>query len=753
MWLKWLPWRFIIKHWAQSQGFLDPLLILSRLSLFAQPSEVTVPVELLRAGAVLHARGLINSQAIQHNLDWIWPYWVEQQFDPKNESFIPRAFSFTHINLTHRNWTAVGIPDFSEIPIIDPRGLVTPFFDGWSLDSWIVTEDKQALLPSRLPSGSQDLLFEGNLVVVTNTALGKITLESKVEVISNTEVPVCRISLTGYADSQGWIVVSLRPYNPEGISFIHDVVILPDKKGWRINREHNVFFGILPDRWAFSHYRTGDVYQNILSEDKRHEVTCDVGMATAAALFKIQSGGTRMVTVDVPLKIEKKHLFAPIKSLHFTHWEQNIQEACGLCIPDKRFQFLYQSALRTLILHSPDTIYAGPYTYKRFWFRDAAFILHAMLCTGLTDRAEKILDLFPSYQTTLGYFRSQEGEWDSNGQVLWVMHRFCELTGKKPKSTWQNAIRHAGRWIHRKRLSVHINAPHAGLLPPGFSAEHLGPSDYYYWDDFWSVSGLRAASHLMDSFHEYKVAEEFLQEADSLLSSVERSLQIAAKRIGCSSMPASPYRRMDSGSIGSLAVGYPLQLWEPHDSRLLNTVEYLIRECLVDGGFFHDMIHSGINPYLTLHIAQVLLRADDYRFFHLMSTIAALATSTGQWPEAIHPRTRGGCMGDGQHVWATAEWILMVRNCFVREEGEKRLILCSGIPRQWSNQQTSLSFGPAPTSFGTISILIHCDQRKVTVNWDGIWHKEEPVVEIRLAGYRPIASQSGMRSVELIPME
>ncbi len=137
MWKKWFPWRFMIKKVAQKQGFLDPIALLSKLQRFAQPSEVAAPVELIRLATVLQARGLLNVQAIQHNLDWIWPYWVVRQFNPHDTSFIPRAFSITHINLTHRNWTAVGVPDFSEYPIVDPRGLLTPFYDGWSIDAWM----------------------------------------------------------------------------------------------------------------------------------------------------------------------------------------------------------------------------------------------------------------------------------------------------------------------------------------------------------------------------------------------------------------------------------------------------------------------------------------------------------------------------------------------------------------------------------------------------------------------------------------
>ncbi|MBD3271671.1 MAG: hypothetical protein GF384_03930, partial [Elusimicrobia bacterium] len=74
MLLKWLPWRLMIRQLARRHGFLDPIELISRLDRLAQPSEVAAPIELIREGAVLHARGLINSRVIQHNLVWIWPY-------------------------------------------------------------------------------------------------------------------------------------------------------------------------------------------------------------------------------------------------------------------------------------------------------------------------------------------------------------------------------------------------------------------------------------------------------------------------------------------------------------------------------------------------------------------------------------------------------------------------------------------------------------------------------------------------------
>ncbi len=125
------------------------------------------PVELLRAGVVFHARGLINSRIIQHNLDWLWPYWVERQYNPLDISFTPRAFAITHINQTHRNWTAIGMPDLDQHPVVDPRGLLTPLLDGWSLDAWVVDERGDRLLPCRQQKVHQVYLMEPQVAVET----------------------------------------------------------------------------------------------------------------------------------------------------------------------------------------------------------------------------------------------------------------------------------------------------------------------------------------------------------------------------------------------------------------------------------------------------------------------------------------------------------------------------------------------------------------------------------------------------------
>jgi len=756
MWLKWLPWRYLIRRTARRHGFVDPLALMARLSQFGQPSEVAVPVELLRAGAVFHARGLMNTSAIQYNLDWVWPYWVERQFDPCDESFVPRAFSVTHVNLTHRNWTAVGLPDVELYPVVDPRGLLTPHWDGWSIDGWILADDGSRLLPSKCREAEQRLDLRDGLSVATEAAGEAGRLASEADVVLEAGDPVCRQRWTVSSEAGGWFAASVRPYNPEGVSFVYRIDLDEDATAWTVDHASRVVLSRPAERHVASDYRHGDVYQLLPDGAPAASAECPVGMATAAALYRLEPNRPLELEARIPLSGawsaggRKKPAVVttrPADSRRLGRaaaWPDALAGKAKLDVPDARIRLLYEAALSGLVLMTPGTVFPGPFTYRRFWVRDSAYILHALLCGGLEERVEAALPELLSTQHRSGFFHSQEGEWDANGEALWILHRFCELTGRPPPQSWRRRLVRGGRWIERKRVE-NAGQPHGGLLPPGFSAEHLGANDYYYFDDFWSIAGLRGAAALLDRLEDADAAREFRAEADDLLEAVDRSLQRTAARRSRPGMPASPYRRMDAGAVGSLAAGYPLQLQQAHDERLLDTAAFLRRHCFHDGAFFQDMIHSGINVYLTLHVAQVLLRAGDAEWFDLFETVARLASPTGQWPEAIHPRTGGGCMGDGQHMWAAAEWVMAVRNAFVREEGD-RLILASGIPRRWLRSGQPISFGPTPTPWGDVRVSLEPTPEGYHVRWDAAWREAPPTVDVHLEGCKMLEATAGTDS-------
>lgn len=776
MMFRFLPWKLIVRRAARSYGIADPALWLARIRNFSQPSEVQEPIELLRAGVHFHARGLINTKAIQHNLDWVWPYWVERQFDPADDSFIPRAFSFSHINLTHRNWTAVGLPELALLPIVDPRGLVTPLQDGWSLDFWLIDDSGHTLIPSRVPDKDcdQSLICGQECTVQTSLTHNDQHLEQRTDVVVEDNQPVLRIRIAVRCAEPGSLVMLVRPYNPEGVQFVDRVEALPRGRGWLVNDQTKVFTDVSANRLVTSHYDEGDVLYRLhgsgqtraeiadpevnaeqpmvhesaqLTEAAAIREDCDQGMATAASVFDFAAGRFEL-TVRVPLQSELQQLSGHHRFDPRVTWNSVLADSATLHVPDARIQQLYSAAVHTLVLLSVQEVVPGPYTYRRFWFRDACLMMHPLMSLGFTDRCLRTLLQFPERQLRNGYFRSQDGEWDSNGQVLWILNRYRLLTHSPLPDPLYRTLDKAVRWIERKRLPNNLKERHAGLLPAGFSAEHLGPNDFYYWDDFWAEAGLLASADIWTDAGETQKAAHARQLASEMRAAIERSLQNLPESRTAGGIPASPYRRMDSGAIGSLVADYPLQLAPADDPRIAATVEALLGRHFYRGGFMQDMIHSGINAYLTLDIAQTLLRHQDPRYRKLVDAVAQLASPTGQWPEAIHPRTLGGCMGDGQHGWAAAEWVMMIRNCFVREEPD-RLVIGSGLFREWFDQDSDLAFGPTLTAWGRVSIRVIQPHTQPRVVVDCHWHGPVPPVDLLIPGFEPVRSANVTESVPL----
>ncbi len=101
-------------------------------------------------------------------------------------------------------------------------------------------------------------------------------------------------------------------------------------------------------------------------------------------------------------------------------------------------------------------------------------------------------------------------------------------------------------------------------------------------------------------------------------------------------------------------------------------------------------------------------------------------------------------MGDGQHGWAAAEWVMMIRNFFVREEGH-RLIVGSGLFAEWFESDEDISFGPTLTPWGPVTVRIVRPAGERLLSVDAHWRDDPPRVDVEVQGLRswwmPIAAR------------
>lgn len=752
----------------------DIIRHLSTFQRLGEHFEVEGPGEMLPIGARTVFRALRTRSAAQIGHDWVWPYWLERQLDPTSQAFVPRGHLPFLTNLTARNWTMVGNVGSSHEAIVDPRGLVTPWFDGWSLDWWIGADDRWHF-PSRDTAVRQHLVDDAPVVETVMSVPGGNAIQRvyAVQGSSSSETgELVVVEIENNSSIPFAVALAVRPCNPEGLAVIERIE-LHDEHTVTVDGRVAMVLPKPPSRVAASRYHDGDVARVVTTgragTQFPTDLRCDAGLASAAFIYPLPHTATiRVMLPMIPqsrtrrrglerrraARAPQAQVALPSADQVVRGWRAQAARGMRLVLPDKRLSSCIEANRRYLLLfHDGGEITPGPSTYHRFWFRDAAYMLGALDRYGYIAESAEVLASYPSRQRGDGFFFSQSREWDANGAAIhalaehWRLHR---ESSSLDLSSMTAEIASGAEWIERKRQTRKERRDPArrGLLPPGISAEHLGPFDYFYWDDFWSLRGLLDAAELLGAMGEDGAAAQALQMADNFRADLDTSIALVAERLSTLAIPSGPRRRSDPGMIGTLAACWPLRLMPADDPRMAATAEE-IRENFMQGeAFFQGISHTGLGTYLTLQLAFVELEAGDRRALDRLDWMLNAASPTWTWPEAIHPRLNGGCMGDGHHGWAAADLLTFVRNMLVRETFDAELAMCSMIPDSWLGQ--GIEVHDAPTHFGKLSYAVRWHGDRPAILWELVPHEGMDEITFTCPGLDPTWSSNDLRGDALL---
>jgi hypothetical protein len=735
---------FFAKVLAKRFKMLDAHRFGEMITKVGQPSSVAVPPDLLPMVGKMLTRAAANQLAFSISRDWVLPFWAERQFTPDDPAFIPRM-GWTSFNMSHRNWTAVGNLDSEREPTVDPRGLVTPWLEGWSVDFWL-NDDTNWFFPSKMPDDAVTQKAVGQIPIIETTFKADTAIlacEVFAERVHKVDTTIIRTRITNTSDRLRTfrLVAAIRPYNPEGLSPV-DTIDFRDDEMFYVNDRVGLYCQDPPARVFATDFRTGDCSHFLDACENKKSVHCPIGLAGAYALYNLQIEPGQSVerifaapttqrkrwatTKKSPGPIDVKNL----REKAVAKWQQQVEKGMQISVPDDRVQKAFDQNKSYLnLLDDGHCITPGVSIYHHYWFRDSAYMVAALGKMGYTDQALEKLKNYPSRQRKDGFYLSQDGEWDSNGQAIWTLVEHFRMTGDRPfLTTMYGSIARGARWLHKKTAETQTEAsPHFGLLPAGFSAEHLGPNDYFYWDDFWALAGLRDAAYAAKTLGHQADQKEFLEYYDRLDNNVRASLTAVEKRLGQKVMPASPYRRFDAGAIGCACVVHPLKLMSPQDPWAKNTFDMLREKCFYKDGFFQDMVHSGVNVYLSLHVAQGYAAMGDPVAWDIADYVLSLATDTITWPEAVNVNTGGGAMGDGLHGWAVADFLLFCRNTLINETDDT-LVITPCIPSSWYDWGQKVEVKNAPTHFGNVSFCIDSGHDQITLTLDAHWRTQPKAI-------------------------
>jgi hypothetical protein len=685
----------------------------------------TLPTELIPLNTMQISRGLLNFTLLQSLEDWVLPYWAERQYDPADAGFIPRSHLGLSINITRRNWTAVGNPFCTVEPVVDPAGAVMPLRNRWTSECWLRCGEG-VCFPSR-SMGVRQSLREGLPIVTTAYEYGKIRLDQTVYVNGTTLFQEASVANTGGTPEDCTLAFAIRPFNAEGACLLRDIRFERSNNSFILDAKERFMLPGPPDSVHCSNHAGGDSAGLFAAKgresDASPEAACPAGLANgyAAYALRLEPGESR--TLRARISLEGKETGPGDVHQVETAWNALLSSGTEITTPDEHLNMILRASLGTLLmLTDGDSITPGPWTYHQFWFRDAAVMLRGLDAFGFHAQARAVILAFPSMQESSGYFRSQQGEWDSNGQALWTAWQHAVLS--QDTSFLAELIDSLGKgalWIARKRREEVPPGISPGLMPPGLSAEHLGLADRYFWDNWWSGAGLEAHARLCRLMGRKTEEETTRRELGEYRRDIERAVAAVHESKGIDVIPAGPSRGIDCGMIGSCVPWYPLQQYPPGDMRMRRTLETLTDRYFLHGLFFQEFIHSGKNPYLTLQIAQAWLYAGErVRFWNMFTDVVRHASPTLNYPEAIHPLTGGGTMGDGHHGWAAAEIALSLRSAFVQEIWTPEtdiplLILLGGAPPDWFSPGRGFAIRHAPVPGGVISLRADSTEESLSV--------------------------------------
>ncbi|MCJ7744676.1 MAG: hypothetical protein MUP40_00100 [Actinobacteria bacterium] len=726
-------------------------------NLYGEAAPGDFPTELLILGSSMWSGFALTTFAQQQMLGWILPYWLRMQSEPSSPSFVPHGHAWAKANLTHRNWTGVGLCGFPNEGTVDPRGLITPWFFSPSVDLWVLSGGKLTC-PSELESVEQRLVDDLPIVQTRFEASG-LTCTWTTFVAPLDGMPVvlslAELENPGGKAKEASLAISARPYNNECIEAINSLVYGRSERCFKTDGNLLAYFPEEPDEVMLSDYTHGDVSTLLVDKARdtlpagTHEVDEPFGLATGAAIYKMKvpAGGKTSVSFACPLmagvrmrfgrllppgdseSIVRKHLEDARKN-----WKETVYEGMRVKVPEDRYQKAFDlDKAFLLLLFDGQVITPGVSTYHMMWFRDAAYLVPALERMGHADKARRILLTYPDRQQEDGRFRSQGGEWDSNGQAMWTLVNHWRMTGDDDflKDIYLSLIKGA-RWIDMMRQKdLPADDPRRGLLPPGISAEHFGMNDTYYWDDLWSVGGLRAAADAARHLGSSGDAGYMDVVADELMRDLEASWEKVRARLGRALMPIAPFRDVDAGAIGALAAVYPLDIIPPEEEIMANTVGEIVKRCFWRDTHYHGIMHCGINPDMSIPVAMYYLRRRDPYALTIFESLWSMATDTYTFPEAINPLTGGGAYGDGHDGWSAGDIFNFVRNLFVLEEGDKLALLPLG-KKEWFRDGDRIEVEGAVTLFGDISYSVASDKEKVVFSLAADFRDPPEAIELNV---------------------
>ena len=673
--------------------------------------------------------------------NWAWPRWLREQLSPIGRGFEP-AQLMPFRNVHFKDWGIVGSVYGVNEAIIDPSMLfVTRRYA--SFEVW-VRDDSRLYMPGSHGSFRQYLERPGYPIIINEWDVGHVRVVARSTVATRSGVDVLMIDLELSGLPGNYVVYLVtRPYNVDHVVEVHGAGI--ERDGWFIVINNELALTTDREPTQFGSYNI----ERDASEDAAFgrlngslHVNDELGWAHAALGFNaVINEGTWRLRVKAPIDPLRNtpHNRSLIRSINdpdiqvsLRDWDAINDREFSVVINDTVIGDVVRHSIANLVmLWDGGRITPGPLIYHLFWVRDGSYMATALTMANLQDMGRAVIEELLRRADPSGYFKAVDfevREYDANGQVLWAVSKYVQLTGDLDLlRRWYPVIRRGVEWLEANR-EVDSDDAVRGLLPPSWSAEDTGPMDHHYWDDMWAIAGLRELGRVLRS-----IGHEDAQWVEKLhgeyVDALTRSINIVRSRLGIDYIVPAPERVADSAMTRVIAVAWPtmaLPLDNPLVRRTLEVTEQLYG---FGGGIANVHQWGTYGSYLTMNLAHSwALLGDRARVSRYLNWAVSHTTPTYGWAEGLSIITGGGGEGDVPHGWAAAEFIMLIRNLIINDFLDKPTLL-RGMPIELLRR--GLTARNIPTVYGLVKEVSSIIKgNELVINYEGPGHRVENKYEV-----------------------
>jgi hypothetical protein len=344
-----------------------------------------------------------------------------------------------------------------------------------------------------------------------------------------------------------------------------------------------------------------------------------------------------------------------------------------------------------------------------------ALFAYALNHVGLHTEAAESLRYILTWQDPQGLFISRSQEYDGFGQTLWSFGDHVRRTKSRPfAEAVFPAVSRAMDW-----LAAHQRADTSGLMP--FVTELTDNevvTGHLTGDVFWAINGVDAAVDMARFLGRTNEARRWSGQGARLREALNRALGPAVARTGGYIPPSLDVAGgQDWGNYWS---SYPERILAPDDPRVTATLNHARSEFREGIATYRDT--SLLHAYLGYRVFQTeLLRNEQLKVVRGLydSLTHTTATHAGFESNVAPFGLRSVDDGTSPHGWFSAEYLSLLRNMLVREEGNRSIYIMSAVSPAWLRGDQTIAVRNAPTKRGRISYSLATTEEGATLTWRG----------------------------------